>query len=1433
MANKVVIDINADFNDNVSGKTKAASGALKDLEKNAKAATKEVDNLAKKKAEPKLNADNSNLVKKVNDSTSKLKKLGNTEATAKISVLDKVTQFVSKVTSVLKTFGGKAYNAVVNVKSDPALNALKKVSRAGEKIAGKTWSTVVKVKDLATAPLRGIKNMLFSIKSLALAITAGFAANKLIAEPLQKADSYSSAKIGFSTLLGEGAGQKMMDDLDEFAKKTPFKTSGVIDSARKMMAMGWDSENLLGDLEVFGNAAAATGNLNQGLESIVRAMSQIKTKGRLSTEELNQLAEAGISAKAMLAENLGYGTGDEGIAKMTEDLEKGAIASNVAIEALIAGMKKYDGMMDSMANETAEGLMSQIQDAFEINVVRKWGQGLQDGAKRGLGAVVGLLDEAEEALSEFGDMMYEIGEKASNWLADRFENAIQRITEITGTFEFQNADLGEKISMLWQGVIVDPLKEWWEGGGQQKTAETAGKIGSWMGKAITNGLLTLFGITDIFDDETAKQLGEEGGMSIAQSFAKGFKENFDGSAITDGFVNAISDIWGALPTWAKFLVGGYGAAKIGGGISSLAGGLASGLGTVKDIIGTTGKVGADGAMHAYGILGAIGSASKGTGILGLGSKTAIALGAGNLAGGASMGTAALTATGLAGLAGGVAGVAATGKGLYDAYGSYKAFKEGDRIEGEAKAASSMTTLSGVGMGAAVGATIGSIIPGIGTAIGGLIGAGLGGVAGWWGGDKFADNIRAAKFEAEGLKEEFKAAETEEEKLAADAKAMWENAKRHFGDIKLSMSEIQRMADQVVWGDDLGNFEQLTMATQAAENSIQQFKTATEKVNRWTWKASLGLKFNEDEKESIVAAFDEYVNSAKAVVENKHYEFTAAVGLLVDIESEIGKSIIDSGNEYYTGLTAELDTLQAELQTALDTALKDGVISADTNMKVKIGGVEVEGSEEELIAKIQEKIAEIEGKVAQAQAEAELEAIKVKFGSGNLDAGSFDSFMQEITSAIEERITANDTALTASITSLKLQLDDKAITQEEYDAQFQALVDGYTGKVDSIKAEVMDVELSIIGDAYNDLLGEDAKAQLATALQTAINEGITSEGMIEIDGAKLASLLQITTEDLEASGFSADNIQSMLSGVLSQMEAIHVDTELLASVGAITVQGASAEELTAAVQSNVPEEVPVDTTLVVTPYKQVQPIEKITAAEVGLENELPHNLLWNITNLPNHYQIDPHPTAADAGLKDSIDHTINVNITYKPNFLNSLSDVTGGGGDNSNSGNGNGGGGFRGGIFGGNSAMDAFARGGETDNSGIIGGSTRFIRVNEESPEMIIPLSSQRRERALKLWNKTGELLGVPGFARGGRSDGDNDEGIRFGNYGGGDAAGGQTVEIDVGGITVEINVDATNNKNIVDSVREQSGEIAEVIAGVLVEAFSGQYENTPLRGGVA
>ena len=1433
MASQMTIDMELRFVDKASGEAKNTSKSFKEIEKTAKSAGEQVDKLGDKKVSPTVDADSSRADKKLSKIDSVLRKLGARKTKTPLDADDKATAKIQKALNKAREWTGKKFNAFLELKDSAALKSLNNFSSNLKKFAGKTWTTIVKIKDLATAPLRGIKNMLFSIKSLVVAVTAGLAAKQLVVNPINQADAYSSAKIGFSTLLGESAGQQMMNDLDVFAKKTPFKTSGVIENAQKMMAMGWDTDTLIDDLETLGNAAAATGKLDTGLESIVRAMAQIKTKGRLSTEELNQLAEAGISAKAMLAENLGYGTGDKGIAAMTEDLEKGAIASNEAIQALMAGMKKYDGMMDSIANETVEGLWSQIQDTFEINVLRKWGQGLQDGAKRGFGTMVELLDDADAALSKLGDLLYDIGKNVSNWVADKFENAVERISEITDSYEFKKASLGEKISMLWNGVVVDPLKEWWEGGGQEKTAETAGKIGTWMGEMLTKGLLALFGATDILDEG----IGQEQGANVAGSFLDGFLGAFDGSAITSAFVDAIGNVWGALPAWAKILIGGYGIGKAAGGIANFAGGVANFVGGAKNIMG-----GFNIASSAFPIL-----TSSGSGILGLLGKAGVGLGA-STTGGAIL-------AGGAGIAGGIAGGAAAIKGGIDLYKSYKAYKAGDTTEAKANAASGGTALGGV----AAGAAIGSIFGPVGT----LVGAGIGGLVGWIGGNKWAKSIREnaaeAKFEIEGVGTALENAASEEEKMAILNEAVWENMKRRMGDVKLSAAEISRLAEQIVWGEDLGKFDKFVSASKTAENALQSLKTASEQTDRWMWKASLGVKFNEDEVESIKASVEDYINSAKSYVENKHYEFTAAVSLLVDVESEDGKRIIESGNKFYSKIEDEITSLGDELTSAMDTILADGVISNVDKVKIKIGGVEYELNEQEAITKLQQKIAELTNKIAQAEADAEIELIKIKFGGGNLDLDSFDAFMEQMETTLSGRIETQDQAFKLSVSSLNLQLAEGAITQEEYDRQLKTLTDGYKAEVDSIKADILDVELNIIGDAFKDVLGKDAASKLQTALETGLAHGLHP---LEWTPDQVRTLLGI--ENL--SDDTALAISQMLAGVADQLQLLEGESTVEVNPEAVvdpvlTIAEGFEQKVDNFINTGLPyqyREYEGRPTIVIDPifhYEKVSMDTRQMLIDFGVEEQYAGMVSLLLTADANYLnQIDPavladnfgipesqaedilmklsatksieerlNILASDFGVPDSISKTISVNLTaIKGKVTSFIGNLFGG--DQ-----------YRGGIVGGSSSMDAFARGGIAGYSegGMVRGGAQLITVAEEgSPEMIIPLSSQRRDRALQLWAKAGEMLGVTrGFARGGRTDGGTDEGIRFMRYGSDEPAGGQTVHVEVGGVQVSFQVNAGGSENIVEAIKEQAGEISELIAGMLADAIGGQFENTPVRGG--
>lgn len=1364
MAQKITMDLELRFNDNATSQAKSTAKALDTVEKEAKEAAQELDKLDKKKPKPTVDADTSKVDKKLDKIDKSLRKFDKMKPKATIDADDRATAKITKALDKSRRWAGRKFKAFLELKDSDALRTLDKMSNGLRNLTRKTWSIALKVPSTVFSGLNTLKNSLFNIRNLIAGIASAWAAVKLIKEPIDVADAYSSAKISFSTLLGESQGQTMMDNLDEFAKATPFTTTNVIENAQKMLAMGWDAENIIEDMEIIGNAAAATGKMDQGLESIVRALSQIKTKGRLSTEELNQLAEAGIAAKAMLAEGLGYGTGDAGIAKMTEDLEEGLIASDVALEALLAGMKKYDGMMDSMANETVDGLMSQLGDAFNINVVRRWGQGLQDGARRGLGTVLDLLDDAEGAMEKFGDTVYEAGKELSNWAADKLENAVKRITEITDTYEFQNASLTEKFKMLWKGVITDPLREWWENGGREKTIETAGEIGEWMGKTITSGLLAIFGVTDILDDETAAKLGEDGGMSIAQSFAKGFKENFDGAAITDAFVDAISDVWDALPTWAKIVLGVYAGGKVAGGVANFAGGVSSFVGGVKSVIGGNVMNAAGDVIGATGLLGLIGSTGNymvsGTGILGKLAGAGYAMTGGPASAGAYFGAgmsgAAAAGIGALGVGGGLAAGASLISGGVD---MYRGFTTDDEIEREANLQSGGYKIGGVATGAALGAAIGSVVPVLGTALGALIGAGVGGIAGWIMGENEADKIRATDDAINDVTAAVEDLETEEEKLETRNKLVWQNIKDHFGDIKLSMTEITRLANQIVWGKDLESYDKFVSATNQAAASMQSLNAAGQQTDRWLWKAGLGVTFNDDEIESIVASFDEYIASAQSYLENKHYEFSAAVSLLVDVESESGKSIMESGNAFYGKYKEDLDAAGKELGELLTQSVADGFINAE---------------EQTAIAAAQQKIADITQKIADAETSAELQLIDLKFGAGKLDVDSFDSFMTQIQATLDQRMTANDEAFKVAVSALQLQLQDGAISEEEYNSQLQTLVDGYTAKVDSVKAEILNVELDIIGEAY--AVDDVTKEKLAKALQDSLAQGIDP---ITWTTEQARQFLGI--EDLKES--SAGAIAQMLGGVASQLQLVEVNGQLLLNLG-VTVPGDTTTKVEQAVDAAVPCTVDDDVDVIINPLERINKLS-LTGADMVAQRTFSYSPLVNITARLGTISPVSVPKASVIAINQ-----------------------------------------YRGGIVGPGSIPGYY-------DGGMVRGGAKLIKVAEEgSPEMIIPLSSQRRQRGLDLWEKAGEMLKVPGFARGGRTD-NGDEGIRFMRYGSGEASGARAVHVDVGGVKVELHVNADGSANIAEAVKAQLGEITDAVVGAIADELGAIFENTPVRGGVA
>lgn len=167
------------------------------------------------------------------------------------------------------------------------------------------------------------------------------------------------ANISFTTLLGSTAkAQDHLSKLQAFGEATPFEFPDLIKASQRMQAMGFDAQSIIPTLKNVGDAVSAVGGGKEELDGVVTALGQMKTKGKISSEEMNQLAERGIPAWDLLAKAIGK-TKQETI----ELAGQGRIGGGAA-EGIVAMMgERFGGQMDKMS-ATLEGQESNFQDVL-------------------------------------------------------------------------------------------------------------------------------------------------------------------------------------------------------------------------------------------------------------------------------------------------------------------------------------------------------------------------------------------------------------------------------------------------------------------------------------------------------------------------------------------------------------------------------------------------------------------------------------------------------------------------------------------------------------------------------------------------------------------------------------------------------------------------------------------------------------------------------------------------------------------------------------------------------------------------------------------------------------------------------------------------------------------------------------------------------------
>ncbi len=93
----------------------------------------------------------------------------------------------------------------------------------------------------------------------------------------------------------------LVKSIQQFANVTPFRFPELVESARRMRAFGFETKEIMPNLQIIGDAVAALGGEDDKLNRITYALGQMKQSGRVYQNDMMQLANAGIAGYELLS----------------------------------------------------------------------------------------------------------------------------------------------------------------------------------------------------------------------------------------------------------------------------------------------------------------------------------------------------------------------------------------------------------------------------------------------------------------------------------------------------------------------------------------------------------------------------------------------------------------------------------------------------------------------------------------------------------------------------------------------------------------------------------------------------------------------------------------------------------------------------------------------------------------------------------------------------------------------------------------------------------------------------------------------------------------------------------------------------------------------------------------------------------------------------
>lgn len=277
-----------------------------------------------------------------------------------------------------------------------------------------------------------------------------------------------------------------------------------------------------------------------------------------------------------------------------------------------------------------------------------------------------------------------------------------------------------------------------------------------------------------------------------------------------------------------------------------------------------------------------------------------------------------------------------------------------------------------------------------------------------------------------------------------------NLADHFGDLTFSIDELEDAAKRAVYGDTYGLFKAFDNQTEKINTTKDSIDQLSETLDKFDWMVDANIKLDTTEIQTYKDSISQLISDMKDYATDQQYKVNLSYTLLYGTSEG---DVLDGINNFYSSYQDQLADLGTKLQQTVNDAFEDGLLTFDEKKK---------------IADLRKQIADMQQELADAQYQTSIDTAQYDFAASKMDAESFETYVEKISGANDEKIKSYNEARDNLLNNLNLKYkgtENIPGVGEDYRRQRNEILSQWMNDTGASTAASLEQSLGGINSAY--------------------------------------------------------------------------------------------------------------------------------------------------------------------------------------------------------------------------------------------------------------------------------------------------------------------------------------------------------------------------------